>query len=251
MFYQKQPNETFYFNILKKEPWNYSIHIHKFFELVCNVEDTTYVTVSGEEYVLKKGDALLIFPYQSHYFTEKGCGSFNIYTFDTKLIGSFHKQYANQLPQNNLFHFSYDFSKITPDCDLFTLKAFLYSMCANAVSEFQFHEAGKKDFLLDKIFILVEENYADCEFSLRKLADLLSYDYSYISKFFIQKTNMNFNRYLNNRRLTQAAEMLTNTSTPNIQDIAFACGYDSIRSFNRNFKLVYDCTPLAYSANPK
>ena len=124
-------------------------------------------------------------------------------------------------------------------------------MCANAVSEFQFHEAGKKDFLLDKIFILVEENYADCEFSLRKLADLLSYDYSYISKFFIQKTNMNFNRYLNNRRLTQAAEMLTNTSTPNIQDIAFACGYDSIRSFNRNFKLVYDCTPLAYSANPK
>ena len=71
MFYQKQPNETFYFNILKKEPWNYNIHIHKFFELVCNVEDTTYVTVSGEEYVLKQGDALLIFPYQSHYFTEK------------------------------------------------------------------------------------------------------------------------------------------------------------------------------------
>ena len=90
--------------------------------------------------------------------------------------------------------------------------------------------------LLEKHFLLTETHFTDCAFSLEQLAAMTGYDYSYVSKYFLQKTGIRYGDYLTQRRIFLAAKLLQRNASDRICDIAFACGYGNVRSFNRNFK---------------
>ena len=120
-------------------------------------------------------------------------------------------------------------------------------MCDAAAAQMRFVPAstdGRQ--LLEKMFVLVEKNFTEPEFSLRVLAQKLTYDYGYLSKFFIEKTGMKFNYYLNLRRITCACDLLIRGQCENVEDAAYSCGYNNVRSFNRNFKAIRGMTPMEY-----
>jgi len=245
MFYQKQPDRAVYFRMYRN-PWNaIGTHLHGFFELHCCTGGQLRITVSGREYVLKAGEAVLVFPYQSHSFPKReGKGFF--FTFAPELIGTFAAQFANFLPTQNRFAFSYDFETISEESDVYAIKAFLYAMCSCA-SRLSFEPVPVEGrILLEKILLLTEEHFAESDYSMEKLAELVDYDYSYVSKYFLEKTGMRYSFYLNQRRVAYGAWLLRTGRLENIADVAFACGYSSVRSFNRNFKRIENCTPQAY-----
>lgn len=245
MFYQQQPKRSVYFRAYSR-PWSgIETHLHSFFELHCCTGGQLRLTVSGREYVLKPGEAVLVFPYQPHSFPKKeGQGCF--YTFDPELISTFAKQYANCVPRENIFPFSYDFSEISEESDIFTLKSFLYAMCRRAAL-LEFDSAPSDDrLLLEKMFRLTETHFAESDFSLKKLTRLLGYDYGYLSKYFFRKTGMKYTFYLNQRRIARAVELLQSSQIDNIGDVAFGCGYNCVRSFNRNFREIEGQTPREY-----
>jgi len=253
MFYQQRPEEYQrqpqgeYFEMQKARGLYIQTHLHGFFEFLCCESGQISVTVSGREYILHSGDAVLIFPYQPHSYPRNRDGYGYRCTFSPELIGRFSVRYGNYLPKDNQFTFSYDVSELDDQCDIFAIKAFLYAMCSRASHELDFeYMPADSRVLLEKIFILTEEHYVDPGYSLRTLSEMLTYDYGYISKYFVQKTGMKFNHYLNLRRITHAADILSNSRQNNIGDIALSCGYSSIRSFNRNFKNVYGVTPQEY-----
>ena len=66
-----------------------------------------------------------------------------------------------------------------------------------------------------------------------------------ISKVFKQLTGTGFIRYLNTIRITLASELLIRSDTPMTQ-IAFSCGFQNVRNFNRVFKEIAGCTPSEY-----
>lgn len=242
MFYQRQPDKAVYFRMYRK-PWNaIGTHLHGFFELHCCTGGQLRITVDDREYVLTAGEAVLVFPYQRHSFPKReGQGYF--FTFAPELIGTFAARFSNYLPQQNRFCFSYDFSSLSEESDVYAIKAFLYAMCSRA-SLLAFAPVPVEGrALLEKIFLLTEEHFTEADFSLAKLATLLDYDYSYISKFFLTKTGMRYSFYLNQRRTDYGAWLLRTGKLDNIADASFACGYSSIRSFNRNFKRIENCTP--------
>jgi len=61
----------------------------------------------------------------------------------------------------------------------------------------------------------------------------------------IEQTGVNYVRYLNITRVSQAAEQLSNGGK-SITQIAMDCGFNSVRSFNRTFKEIMGCTPSDY-----
>jgi AraC-like DNA-binding protein len=65
---------------------------------------------------------------------------------------------------------------------------------------------------------------------------------SQFSKLFKHMCGMSFITYLNNIRTAKAEEMLINTTLP-ITEIAFECGFKSLRNFNRTFKNIKGLTP--------
>ena len=247
MFYQKQPYSDHYFRLHGNEIWGIRSHIHNFFELYWCEVGQLQIVVAEKLYTLKPGDAVLIFPYQSHDYPDQQSGQGWCCTFGKDMVGSFYERYANFEPKDNQFRFSTRGLRLQDDSDIYAVKSFLYNMCSQASNQMEFIYAsaeGRK--LLEKIFVLTEEHYTECEFTLQTLSEMLKYDYGYISKYFLQKTGMKYNHYLNLRRITQASRLFRKGLVESIADAAYACGYSSVRSFNRNFKSICGKTPQEY-----
>ncbi len=65
------------------------------------------------------------------------------------------------------------------------------------------------------------------------------------SRYFSQRTRKTFAFYLNELRLNHAAKLLIEKSE-NIADICYECGFNNLSNFNRQFKQMYNTSPLAY-----
>lgn len=245
MYYQKQPNWDVYFRKTKTGHNEVRTHLHGFYELHCCTEGQLDLTIDGRRMLVKAGNAVIIFPYQAHSFVKSdGQGCF--FTFDPDLIGTFDKQFANMVPKDGQFSFCYDFDSLDEDSDVYALKAFLYAMCSAASKLEYLDTVSEGRGLLEKIFLVTEKNYTDPSFSLQRLASILEYDYGYLSKYFLKITGIKYGLYLNQRRIALSVRILHSGGPQNVCDVAFECGYSSVRSFNRNFQRIEGKTPTEY-----
>ena len=67
----------------------------------------------------------------------------------------------------------------------------------------------------------------------------------YFSRLFKQFTNVSFYKYVNQKRIEKAAKMLTEPNI-SIANVALSCGFESLSSFIRMFKIVKGCTPTEF-----
>ncbi len=89
----------------------------------------------------------------------------------------------------------------------------------------------------------VEERYRDG--SLTEIASKLHYNLAWLSREIRRKTGKNFTDLVQEKRMSQAAWLLTNTSQ-NVADIAIAVGYENISYFHRLFAARYGMSPRLY-----
>lgn len=81
--------------------------------------------------------------------------------------------------------------------------------------------------------------------TLDKVADLSGFSKYHFSRLFKEFTNVSFYKYVNQKRIENAEKLLLN-SEHNITEIAIACGFNSVSSFIRMFKLITNCTPTEF-----
>lgn len=91
----------------------------------------------------------------------------------------------------------------------------------------------------------LEHNYMH-DITLDDAAKSINLSTYYFSRLFKEVCGMNFKPYLNSIRV-EKAENLVKNSSKNIVDIAFECGFNSIRTFNRVFKEIKGYTPSSLS----
>ncbi|MEZ3503217.1 MAG: AraC family transcriptional regulator [Lachnospiraceae bacterium] len=101
------------------------------------------------------------------------------------------------------------------------------------------------DMSITKKILLYIENNLDKELSLEKIAKELSYSKFYIARTFKDNTGTTLYKYIQGRRLDEAARKLAETKQP-IVEIAFEAGYSSQQAFTRSFRCTYICTPQQY-----
>ena len=89
----------------------------------------------------------------------------------------------------------------------------------------------------------VEEHYNDG--SLGELAELLHYDFSWLSREIKRKTGKTYTELVQEKRLAQACYFLKNTDV-SVDDISVRVGYDNVSYFHRLFKKTYGVTPHRY-----
>ena len=71
------------------------------------------------------------------------------------------------------------------------------------------------------------------------------YDYSYISKQFKQKIGISFNKYVNLLRIQKCQKLIRETQMT-FSEIMVKCGFSSLRSFDRSFKILTGQSPTEY-----
>ncbi len=85
-----------------------------------------------------------------------------------------------------------------------------------------------------------------CEdLKLDELADLSGFSKFYFERLFKRFTGMSFYKYVNQKRIAKAQELLVEPRS-SVTDVAVSCGYSSISSFIRMFKLHKGCTPTEF-----
>ena len=89
----------------------------------------------------------------------------------------------------------------------------------------------------------INANYME-EIDLEQLSKLCYCSKSTLRRYFLEATGMSPYRFIENVRLANAKDMLGNQKK--ILDVAIDCGYQSITSFNRQFKKETGITPREY-----
>lgn len=92
------------------------------------------------------------------------------------------------------------------------------------------------------------ESHLNEDLSLDTIAQELNYSKFYISRIFAKETGCTIYKYIQGRRLTQAARKLVETKEP-IAWIAYEAHYNSQQAFTLAFRQLYFCTPQTYRKN--
>ena len=98
--------------------------------------------------------------------------------------------------------------------------------------------------VVKKVIDYIEKNL-EKEINLDNISKNIGYSKFYLNRIFTEYTGITMYRYLQNRRLTVAAEKLVKTDKP-IMQIAYEAGYDTQQSFSFAFKQIYLYPPKIY-----
>lgn len=101
----------------------------------------------------------------------------------------------------------------------------------------------KKD-IVQKVIAYIETNL-EKEIDLDHIAKNIGYSKFHLNRIFTAYTGITIYKYLQNRRLTVAAEKLVRSNMP-ITQIAYEAGYDTQQSFSFAFKQIYSYPPKIY-----
>ena len=102
---------------------------------------------------------------------------------------------------------------------------------------------GQKE-VVKKVIDYIEKNL-EKEINLDNISKNIGYSKFYLNRIFTEHTGITIYKYLQNRRLTVAAEKLVKTDKP-IMQIAYEAGYDTQQSFSFAFKQIYLYPPKIY-----
>lgn len=244
MFYEYHRSVgTDYLMVSAKPSKNHSfpLHLHQSFELVFVSKGTMQVQIADEEFSVSAGQAALIFPGQLHAYLGG--------TDAERRTAIFSKDYLPELQARHYPVFS-----AQPDlCELlteqkenpFAVRSLLYGMAAQYVQgALHTPKVMEQEHLICKIAQYLEAHYTE-KITLKKMATDLGYHYRYLSGVVNRSFGVGFCKAVNQYRVDLACRLLK-TEDLNVTEIAFRCGFDSLRNFNRCFKELTDKTPLEY-----
>ena len=242
----------------KNAEWG--MHYHRGYEFVWVLSGDLFATVANKDYILKKGQALLITPYALHSLKMDTDSEIFIAVFSGAYIGKFMSSTATAEPIDASFTLSEPLCEYLRSQMLivdhkrphsirmkkpsqYAIKACLYAICNEFSSVAKWREKEQNNDLVFRIISYIEEHYAE-DITLSTLAESLSYEYHYLSRVLRKNFHIPFRTLLNQCRCDRAKEMITSTDLP-LSVIANTCGFQSIRSFNRVFSEVTGATPTS------
>ena len=236
--------------IQKNPDWGF--HFHKSLELLYVIDGEIECTVNGKTDILCKGDFSLCLSNDIHagrslcdsrlfvcIFSEDYVRSFSSFT-DGKVSDGF--KFRCREP---LLSYLEDVFLKEGELDFLMQKSCLYSILNEYLHTVNLSIKGKTGTdSTSKILDFIENNYRG-NITLSDVATYLNYDYHYTSRLFHTLFKMSFSDFVSLYRIKKAAELLTDRDKK-ILEIAYECGFQSVRSFNNRFKSFADISPREY-----
>lgn len=232
---------------------NFAMHFHNSFELLYVHSGEISVTVDTKDYIVCEGEAILILPNRLHSYKTIGASETKLYIFSNNIIKSFYQETIGKNPTNPVFKLEEKslVSELDSDSDdMYLLKSVFYRIVYLFNQNTDFTERSSKS--LDnygKILNFISQNYTE-NITAIDVAKELGYDHRYVTSLIKKGLHTTFRSLLNEYRISNAQYLLI-TESKTVAQIAHECGYDSLCSFNRNFKEITGMTPVAFRSDAK
>ena len=141
----------------KNNDEGFPLHIHKAYECYAVTKGRVIATIDGKEYTLLPGDAVLVFPYQSHEYKTDIDTSTWVCIFSSDLVGSYN-HHDDYVPTDNKFSFSPDVPS-TPK-GLLMKKSLCYNICGVFDEGRKYVKTDSAEMsLISKLLLFISENY--------------------------------------------------------------------------------------------
>ncbi len=243
IFYQEHNSKANYnYNAVLYRNCEWRKHFHKNPELVYVSEGTLEVQIQAKTYLVQAGEFVLILPNQIHGHHSPAANTCWIGVFSEDYVPEFTEAVRGKMQEHPVFTCNREtmaflsstlLTEETPD--FYTLKAALTLACGAYLSDGKLTERTDSDSdLAHEIIKYVEKNYTR-SITLKDIAENLGYEYHYLSRVFSKLFRVNFKMFLNEYRFAKAKALLS-AGSMTLSEIAFACGFGSIRNFNRVYR---------------
>lgn len=255
---------------------HFPVHTHNYVEMVYMCQGTTHHVINGNDVFLQEGELLFISQSarQEIYPAKESDVAVNFiilpefFNYGLKMMetennqlrtfvidcltggkedtGYLHFKVADVLPIQNLVE-NLIWTIIKKESNRRSIQqvtmGLLFLQLMNQIERMETAKADKQKKLMMDVLSYIEEHYRDGDLS--SLANQLHYDMRWLSKEIKKRTGMTYTDLVQNKRLNQAAYLLTTTNR-NIIDIGFAVGYDNTSYFHRIFQKQFGMTPRTY-----
>lgn len=237
--------------------FEYIPHLHRDFELVYVLSGTVGAYVEGRRFEVKEGEILLVLSNQIHYYVCDLPNRAVVHVFSADNVPSFARAVSGKYCDDPIFTCDPDAANYYLKCCIekeerssFALKSYLYAICGQFLQKCILSDGiDEKSDILHRMLAYVSEHFEE-NITLYGMASELGYETHYLSRVFSRAVGMNIKNYINLYRVDMAKNLLVSTNR-SVTDIALACGFQSIRNFNRVFLSETGMTPQDYrrSAN--
>ena len=234
-------------------------HLHRHMEIVYMRNGTSFAYADTKKVLLEAGDLYIAFPNQIHYYLDQpGEHDLLLIIASPDLCPEFTHDFKNTLPVLPIYKHACDNKKIMTALENIAqshsentrfsdteIKGNLMILLSELLKQMPLESRKNHDGkLLSDILLYCYDNFTE-DISLHSLADALQVSHYYISHIFNESLRIGFRDYINSLRVEKACELLKG-SDKSITDIAFAVGFNSIRTFNRSFTKAFKLSPTQY-----
>ena len=239
-------------------------HLHTHVEIVLVKEGVTHAVADDRECDAAAGDLFIAFPNQIHYYLDKTPHvPHKILIVSPDICPEFGRIFKTMCPTSPLLKRAAENPHIARAIDGIIdvherggdfadseARGYLLVLFSELLRAMPLTENGSCETdVMKNIIHFCYENY-DTDISLASIAEALHISRYTVSHLFSRRLHTGFNDYINSLRISRACEMLKHGDTP-ITEIAYAVGYNAIRSFNRCFQDIMHMTPKEYRARKR
>ena len=254
-----------------KRSFQIPIHWHDEFEIIYVKSGFLTVSISGENYIGKPGDAFVVSPGNLHFMGSQ-TGSVDYFTFlfplkyisfrtddilDDKLLeplNSGHliispeiedtvKEQCEQLVEIYGVKKEESQSKITAQIKtkIILLQFILELWKKGFIVE---NDTGGKNTVEKEMVSYIQQNFTG-KILLKEFGEQFHLSEKYISRYFKEHFHITISQYVTYLRLEHAKQLLQDTDIP-VTEVAMQSGYQNVSYFIRSFKKTYGMSPLKY-----
>ncbi len=243
---------------LDNENFSFLAHYHEETEVLHMCRGQMTVNVNNTSVTLNEGDIFIISPGDIHSMNALPGSATTVFKFYTpEIIYSY--DITTKISTSDdcygffkdiIFHLSDEYVRKNPGfeiaictlADTILLSSIRMLMCPKLDSA---EKAAKRKhiLLLKKINDYCQNHYTE-QISLDDISSACNYSKYYFSHIFSAVTSMSFSDFLSAFRVEKAKEMFRYDTT--VSKVAYECGFNNLRSFNRAFKKHTNTTPSEY-----
>lgn len=225
-------------------------HFHKSIELAYLGNGTADYTVNGKTYGMCEGDFAIVLPFEPHSLTISKGGKITVTVFSCGIVPEFSQMIRGMRGNSAVFRCNeiirtFFESGITADlCRPVTeikrgalylnSRARLTAVCAEYIKNVELMHYERNTEFLAEILEYIEQHFRE-DISVKSAAKALGYSERRLSSSLHGTLQVSFGAMVNQARFEYANRLLSSGQS-SITDIAFECGFQSVRTFNRVFK---------------
>lgn len=242
--------------IQQSDDFYFPPHMHREIELIYVTEGKITIINEGEKRIINQGEMAVIFSNCVHEYLTETKGEMIFLILSTSLVPEYTEVFSNKLPVDfvinrassiNEFQMIFAFlSQIVDFSDNALNRAYVHLLFALIIDKMPLIQrtTSTSPTLESNIIKFVSENFTQ-PISLNEIAEHVGCSEYTVSRIFSNKIKIGFSNYLNQLRVDYARKLLRDTELK-IIDIATETGFESLRTFNRAYKLNYSETPSDY-----